>query len=149
MQQMKSNFSFAERFGLDVLLGSVRAALRGEKIFNFSYLLIGAALWPETDGLSSRVFQSLHAADPEQRAAATFASAYFLEQEQVACLLSERVVVGEGDRLTVQAAREVLEISASIKLGLACPRCGLRRTNTVPRLSDLEPQALIVSKEST
>jgi len=136
--QIRSHYSYARRHGMDALRGSTQSALRGEKVLDFSYLLIGALLWPDLRGLLDRISQGLQAQEQEHRIAATFAAACYIDQEQVACLLAERVVVEQGERLTVQAAREVLEIIAHLELGGACPRCRLMRTSTKPRLDDLD-----------
>lgn len=145
--QLRSNLAFAKQTGMGALRASIQSALRGERVLNFSYLLIGAAFWPELEGLYSHVYKGLFMDDLEHRIAATFASAFFLDQEQLACLLAERVVVGEGDELTLQAAREVLEIISAVQLGGKCPRCGLQRTYNEPRVSDMSP--IPESKEFT
>jgi hypothetical protein len=137
-QMVKAHYSYARRHGLDALKGRIVAALRSEKVLDFSYLLIGAAFWPELPLLFTRVYQGLQAQDREQRVASTFASACFLDNDDVACLLAERVVVEQGERLTLQAAREVLEIAASIQHGGACPRCHRRREDRIPRVVDLD-----------
>src|SRR5581483_1185149 len=123
--------------GLGVLRDSISSSLRGEKRLPLSYYLIGATFWPALDGLFPRIFQNLTSQEQELRIAATFASTYYMEVEQVACLMAERVVVEEGDPLTIDATREVLEIGAALRLGGGCPRCGRRRETTTPRLSDL------------
>lgn len=137
-QMLKGHFSYARRHGLDALRGAVRAALRSEKVLDVSYLLIASVLWPDMQGVYARVFQSLQAQDQEQRVAATFACACFLDVDDVACLLAERVVVQQGERLTLQAAREVLEITASLQHGGFCPRCHKRRGSRIPHVSDLD-----------
>lgn len=137
-QMLRGHHHYARRHGLDALKGRLVAALRSEKVLDFSYLLIGAAFWPSTPELYNRVFQGLHAQEQEQRVAATFASAFFLDRDDVACLLAERVVVEQGDRLTLQAAREVLQIAASVHHGGTCPRCNLRRESRPPRVVDLD-----------
>lgn len=137
VQLLRSDHDFAEKYGLGVLRDSISSSLRGEKRLPLSYYLIGAAFWPAMTGLFERILQNLTSQDQELRIAATFAATYYMDVEQVACLLAERVVVEEGDPLTVDATREVLEIGAALKLGGSCPRCGRRRESTTPRLSDL------------
>jgi hypothetical protein len=137
-QMIHGHFHYARRHGIDSLRGAIVAALRSEKILDVSYLLIGTLLWPETPQMYERVLQGIYAQDLEQRIAATFASVCFIDQDDVACLLSERVVVEEGERLTLQAAREVLEIVASLQHGGTCPRCNRRRTSRIPRVADLD-----------
>jgi hypothetical protein len=138
-QMLKGHFHYARRHTLGALRGAVVAALRSEKILDVSYLLIASVMWPDMEGVYARVFQSLQAQDQEQRVAATYACACFLDHDDVACLLAERVVVEQGERLTLQAAREVLEIAANLQHGGTCPRCHRRRAkNKKPHVSDLD-----------
>jgi hypothetical protein len=137
-QMLKGHYHYARRHGLNALRGAVVAALRSEKVLDVSYLLIASVMWPDLEGLYNRVFQSLLAQDQEQRVAASFAAACFIDRDDVACLLAERVVVQQGERLTLQAAREVLEIAASLSHGGSCPRCNKRRGSSTPHVSDLD-----------
>jgi hypothetical protein len=129
----------ARRHGTDTLRGDVLAALRGERAMELAFLPVASGLFQDdelTHALELAVMRQLRGGSDAMRVAATFAGAFRLDSwEEVALVLSERVVLAVEDKLLVQAAREVLEIRLDTKDGGKCRRCGL--TGSLPSTQKL------------
>ena len=115
----------ARRQGQDALRGEILRAARGERTVSTPHLPVGAGLFPDNLYVETLVRQGLNSQNLEQRIAATYGAIYFLRKsEEVAFILSERVVLAEEHRLVVAASCDALDIWRETKDGGRCRRCG-------------------------
>jgi hypothetical protein len=120
------------RQGIDGLRGAIVASVKGERSWEAPLLPIGAALFQDVLPLSL-VLQNLRSGPIELRSAAIFASAFYFESP-LSVEIAEQVVVGAGDKLMLQAMKEVLDLRSRTSTGGSCGRCGERGVQDQPRL---------------
>lgn len=133
------------RQGADALRGQLLQAARSAMVAEPAHLPVGAGLFSENVAVETFVRRSLHHQRAEYRVAAAYGALFFIRRsEEVAFILSERVVLAEEDPLVVAAARDALEIWRATKDGGRCSRCGL--TGGSP--STLKQQDWMVARAS-
>jgi len=131
---------------MSALKGDIWAVARGERAFELALLPLAGVVGQQLDApsIASFLIRYLANGSLEQRIAATYGAAFFLDSHrEVTLLLSERVVLAKEDRLLLQATREVLDIRLDTKDGGKCRKCGLlgvARGEPQPR--DLEVRRL-------
>lgn len=121
-----SQHKMSRRLGLDALRGAIVSSVKGERAFEAVLLPIGAALFPDALPFEL-VMQNLRSGTLELRSAAVFASSYYAGSD-LSVEIAEQVILGTGDRLILQAMKEVLDLRGRTDSGGACPRCGARGT---------------------
>ena len=115
------------RQGADALRGQLLQAAKSKLVAEPAHLPIGAGLFHENVVVETFVRRALHHQRAEYRVAASYGALFFIRRsEEVAFILSERVVLAEEDPLVVAAARDALDIWRSVRGGGMCPRCGSR-----------------------
>lgn len=116
----------ARRLGTDALRGAIVSARKGYRPFEPVLLIIGAALFNELVPVSY-VYQRMTDSSFEFRTAAVFAAVYYPEGD-LSVELADRIITGTGDKLILQAMKEVLDLRSRASTSSACPRCGARGT---------------------
>jgi hypothetical protein len=115
----------ARRQGLDSLRSTLLWAARGECVVEPTALPIGAGLFNDDTLIEAFVQRMLDNVHPMYRAAATYASVFYMgRSKEVASVLAERVVLAEEEPLVLLASRDVLSLWADIKNNGECKRCG-------------------------
>jgi hypothetical protein len=127
-----SQHKMARRLGLDALRGAVVSGMKGERVLEPALLIIGAALFPSSVPVGL-VLRHMVGNSLEFRTAAVFASVYYPEGD-LSVEIAERTITGEGDRLLLQAMKEVLDLRGRASTSSPCPRCGEPGTQVQPTL---------------
>jgi hypothetical protein len=113
------------RQGLDALKGQCRRAARAEIVAEPIHLLVGAGVSSGDVVFETWVRRSLGHPRVDFRVAATYASVFFMEgSQEVARVLTERVILAEGVELVLAATRDALDIWSYVRTEGTCPRCG-------------------------
>ena len=119
-----------QRRGKDALRGEIFRAARSESMAEPAHLVVGAGFFPDDVLVETFVRKALSQQNRDFRIAATYASSFFLQlSREVVIVLSERVLLGEGDALVLQASQEALTIGACAHNGDLCSLCSSRGTS--------------------
>ncbi len=114
------------RQGADALRGQLLRAAKSELVAEPAHLPVGAGLFHDNLQVETFVRRALNHPRAEYRVAASYGALFFIRRsEEVAFILSERVVLAEEDPLVVAAASDALDIWRATKDGGRCTRCGL------------------------
>jgi hypothetical protein len=101
-----------------------------------AHLPIGAALFP--DALPTDfIMQKLRGDAFEFRTAAIFASVYY-SSGPLSIEIAEQLITGVGDRLLLQAMKEILELRDRASSGGKCGRCGVRGVQNQESMRSLD-----------
>ncbi len=139
LAHLTSLHRLARRQGRDGLRGVILASVHGEARMDAEELPVGAALFPDIVPVSF-VLQKLRGDAIEFRLSAIFASVFY-PSGPLSLEIAEQFIVGSGNRLILQAMKEVLELRASSGSGGKCSKCGVRglRNQALLQSLDWEP----------
>jgi hypothetical protein len=113
----------AARQGLEALHERLIGSVKGERVMEPALLPIGAGLFVD-DLPIELILRHMRGDSPEFRAAAVFASIYHRSTD-LSVEVAERMIFGGGDKLTLQAMKEVLDLRSRTAVpGGSCERCG-------------------------
>jgi hypothetical protein len=119
--------TLARRRGVDGLHGDILSSIKGEQADSEVHLPVGAGLFADDVRIETYVRKGLHHQHQDYRIAATYACLFFLSRsEEMASILSERVVLAEGGQLIVLASRDALTIWSEVRSGGKCSRCRVK-----------------------
>jgi hypothetical protein len=140
LASISSQNRVARRQGIDALRGAIWSGVKGERAFEAVLLPIGAALFQDVLPFDL-VLRHLRHGQRELRSAAVFASSYYSSTD-LSVEIAEELISDKGDKLILQAMREVLDLRSRTSSGGKCRRCGERGTRQLQQLDWLPHRAM-------